>query len=176
MKIYITSLLALLFSLVLNAQNLEKYEEMPEVDGVYITQNMFELLSKIDVESDDPEEQNFVELIKNLKGIKVLTTTNVEVGSQMKTDVNSYVSSENLSELMRVKKEGKFLKFYSKPGSTDQKVSQLFMFMTDEDTSEKRFVVLSIIGDIDLSEIGQMAGELKGVPGAEELKNIKDEK
>ena len=176
MKIYLTSFLALIFSLFLSAQSLEKYEEMPEVDGVFITQNMFELLSKIDIESDDPEEQNFVELIKNLEGIKVLTTTNSEVGLQMKTDVKSYISSGNLEELMRVKKDGKFLKFYSKPGSTEKKVSQLFMFMTDEKEAEKRFVILSIVGDIDLSEIGQMAGELEGIPGAEELKNIKDEK
>jgi len=175
MKIYI-SIITLLFSLFLGAQNLEKYEEMPEVDGVFITQNMFELLAKVDIESNNPEEKDFIELIKNLKGIKVLTTTNLEVGSQMKTDVESYLSSENLEELMRIKQQGKFVKFYSKPGSTAEKISQLFMFMTDEEKSEKRFVILSIIGNIDLKEIGNMAGELEGIPGAEELKNINDEK
>lgn len=173
MKNIIIAILLLGSTMLSSAQNLEKYEEMAEVNGVFITQHMFELLSKIDMESEDPEEQRFVNLIENLEGLKVLTTVNEEIGVEMKTDVDAYISSDGLEELMRVKKDGKFLKFYSKPGSTEEKVSQLFMFMTNNEKVEKRYVLLSITGDIDLNDIGELTGKLKGVPGAEELENIK---
>lgn len=173
MKNIIIAILLLGSTMLSSAQNLEKYEEMAEVNGVFITQHMFELLSKIDMESEDPEEQRFVNLIENLDGLKVLTTVNENIGVEMKTDVDAYISSDGLEELMRVKKDGKFLKFYSKPGSTEEKVSQLFMFMTNNEKVEKRYVLLSITGDIDLNDIGELTGKLKGVPGAEELENIK---
>lgn len=155
------------------AQNFDKYQDMAEVDGVFITQHLFKLISKIDIKTEDPEEQQVLELIKNLEGIKVLSTHNGNIGEQMKEDVQKFTSSESLNELMRVKQANKNVVFYSKPGNSDEKVSELFMFMTDKEPDEL-YVLLSLTGDIDLSKIGQIAGELDGVPGMEELKNVKN--
>src|SRR5690625_773753 len=73
---------------VSTAQNFEKYEEMADVNGVFITENMFKLLSKLDIESDK-EDQQYFEMIKSLEGLKVLSTTNSKIGSEMKTDARS---------------------------------------------------------------------------------------
>lgn len=157
----------------MKAQDFDKYQDMPEVDGVFITQHMFKLISKINIQTEDPDERQLLELIKNLDGIKVLSTQNENIGKQMKSDAQVFANAQHLNELMRVKKADKNIVFYSKPGSTDNKVSQLFMFMTDKQPDEL-FVLLSVTGDIDLDKIGQIAGELNGVPGMDELKNVKN--
>lgn len=162
----------------IQAQNLQKYEDKEGVDGVFITQQMFKLLSKIDVETDDEEEQKFIELVKNLKGIKILSTTNDEIGREMKRDVSAMPDTDNWEELMIVKKDGKLLEFYSKPGKNEDQLSELFMFLThrDQEKDAKRYVMLSIEGDIDYDELGHIAGKLKGVPGMDELKDIQKNK
>lgn len=155
------------------AQQLDKYEEMEGVDGVFVTQHMFELLSKIDVDADGPDDESYESLIKSLTGMKVLTTLKSDIGVDMENDAKAYITAEKLEELMRVHKDGKNLKFYSKPGSADNKVSELFMVMTQKEDAAKRYVVLSLTGDIDLDEIGKVSADFKEVPGAKELQNVK---
>lgn len=176
MKKLAIGLMLLVAPLLMMGQSFDKYEDMDGVDGVFISQHMFKLLSKISVKDTDADAQKALDMIKNLTGINVLTTTNTSIGNNMKADFDAYTASSKMEELMRVKNDGKYLKFYSKPGSTEEKISELYMFMTDKENGSDRFVLLSITGDIDLDAISDMAGDLDGVPGAKELKNIKKDK
>lgn len=167
-------ILAALFApFLLQGQDFSKFENNAKVDGVVVTQNMFRLLSKIDIKSDDSDVNQLLNLIKNIQDVRVLTTTDKTIGSEMEKEVAKSTSGNSLEELMRVRNEGKNLKFYSSPGSTPEKVSQLFMFMSEDEGSNKRYVMLSVRGDIDLDDVSKLAESLPGVPGAEELKNVK---
>lgn len=172
MKTVLISLLMAILPFLTQAQNFEKYEQMDNVDQMVITQNMFKLLADIDIKNEDPDVQRYLELVNNLKSIKVLSTEDSTVGQQMQKDVKRYISSSELDELMRVKKDGKNVSFYSKPGSSSGKVSQLLMFLSNKEDGKLHYVVFSITGDIDLNAIARMADDLK-VPGAKELKNVK---
>ncbi|HET8855215.1 MAG TPA: DUF4252 domain-containing protein, partial [Salinimicrobium sp.] len=125
--------LALLMPMVSNAQNFAKYESMKGVDAVVITNKMFKLLTKIDLNADDPETQEYIDLIENLDEIRVFTTNQASVRSQMAADVAEYLENSSLEELMRVKEDGKMVKFFYKPGKSEDYVSQLFMFMEGEE-------------------------------------------
>lgn len=155
-----------------SGQNFAKFENDAKVDGMVITQNMFKLLSKIDIKSEDSDVQGLLHLIKNIEDVRVLTTTDRKIGSEMEKEVSASTSGNQLEELMRVRNDGKNLKFFSSPGSSPEKVSQLFMFMSEDEGKGTRYVMLSIRGDIDLDEISNLAESLPGVPGAEELKNV----
>jgi hypothetical protein len=72
---------------------------------------------------------------------------------------------------MRVNEDGKNIKFYSKPGRNENFVSELLMFMEGEKDGKPIAVILSITGDIDLTQLSKLATDLK-VPGAEELKKV----
>lgn len=174
MKTKIVFLLAFCLYPILNwgQANFIKYESMKEVSAMVITQNMFKLLSEIDLDTQDQETQAYIDLIENLKDIKVLTTNNVEIGTDMNTDFNSYVESSQVEELMRFKEKSMQVKFYSKPGSKEGFVSELLMLMTGQEEGEPITVVMSIQGDIDLKQVSKLANDLK-VPGAKQLKNIK---
>ena len=72
-KLIIVSIIGLL-SFTGYSQNFEKYDSMKDVDAVVMTSKMFKLLSKVDLSSTDPEAQQYLNLIENLKEIRIYTS------------------------------------------------------------------------------------------------------
>ncbi len=150
----------------------DSYEDEKDVTSVVVTKNMFKLLAKIEIESDDPEVKDYMEMVNSLNNIKVFITEDKSIGARMKADVQKYVSSSSgLEELMRVKDDGKNVKFYSKQGSDENHVSELLMFLDGEMDGKEGTVIMSITGNIDLKQISKLTKELN-VPGSDELKNV----
>lgn len=171
MKKLIIATCAFLLPFISGAQNFAKYENMKEVDAVVITSKMFKLLTKIDLNADDPETQEYIDLIENLQEIRVFTSKEQGVRRQMAADVNSFLKNGSLEELMRVSSDGKNVKFYYKPGRNDDYVSQLFMFMEGQDENTPVSVILNITGDINLSQVSRLANDFQ-IPGGEQLEKI----
>jgi hypothetical protein len=168
--ILIALVVAPLFASAQNA--FDSFENEKDVSSVIVTKNMFKLLSKMDLDSNDPEAKEYLNMVNNLDNIKIFTTDNPEVSKRMDAAVVKYISgSKNLGELMRVKDEGKNIKFYSKEGKNENFVSELLMHLEGDIDGKKTTVVMSITGNIDLKQISKLTDELK-VPGSEELKNI----
>ncbi|MBT8186560.1 MAG: DUF4252 domain-containing protein [Croceitalea sp.] len=143
----------------------DKYEELDDVTSVVVNQSMFNLLAKIDVEVDEPEARDFMDIAKSVKSLKVFTTDNESIGADMKTSVNSYLKSSNLTELMRVKDKDANVKFYIKEGKDSDHVSELLMFVTglkDVEADGRKFetVLLSLTGDIDLNKINSLTKKM----------------
>jgi hypothetical protein len=159
--------------LLVSAQDaFDSFEGEDEVTSVVVTKNMFKLLSKMDLNSNDPEAKEYLALVNSLDNIKIYTTDNPEVASRMDDAVEKYLaSSKGLSELMRVKDEGKNIKFYSKEGSDENHVKELLMHLSGDLDGEERTVIMSITGNIDLKQISKLTSDLN-MPGSEELKNI----
>ncbi len=174
----LTIIVALIMAPVLvSAQNpFDSFEDENDVTSVVVTKNMFKLLSKMDLDSADPEAKEYLDMVDNLENIKVFTTENPTVAAKMDASVAKYVASSNgLDELMRVKNDGKNIKFYSKEGKNENFVSELLMHLSGDIDGKKMTVIMSITGDIDLKQISKLTSELN-VPGSEELKNIKTNK
>lgn len=171
MKKLTLALLALIVPFLTSAQSFDKYESMKEVDAVVVTSKMFKLLTKIDLNADDPETQAYIDLIENLKEMKVLSTTKENIRKQMAVDVASYIKNGSMEELMRVSEDGKNVRFYYKPGKNDDYVSQLFMFMEGEDKNKPMSVILNITGEINLAQVSRLANDFK-IPGGKELEKV----
>lgn len=101
--------------------------------------------------------------------MKVFSTENAKATSVMKTEVQQYVKSAALSELMRVKDKNQNVKFYTKGGKDANKVSELLM-VVEPSTNTTQMVVLSLTGDIDLSKLGVLT---KNMNLPQEIKDIK---
>lgn len=159
--------------MISGAQNaFDSFENEKDVTSVVVTKNMFKLLSKMDLNSKDPEAQAYLNMVDNLDNIKIFTTENPTVAKQMDAAVEKYVStSKNLGELMRVKDDGKNIRFYSKEGKTDNFVSELLMHLEGAVDGKPTTIIMSITGNIDLKQISKLTEELK-VPGSDQLKNL----
>ena len=130
----------------------------------------------MDLNSTDPEAQAYLKMVNDLDNIKIFTTDNPAVSQKMDAAVAKYVStSKNLGELMRVKEDGRNIKFYSKEGKNENFVSELLMHMDGIVDGKPTTVIMSITGNIDLKQISKLTEDLK-VPGSEELKNIDTKK
>ena len=162
-------LLFTLLPLLSNAQSFDKYESMKEVDAVVITSKMFKLLTKIDLNADDPETQQYIDLIENLKEMRVFSTKSSYVREQMATDVATFLKKGSMEELKRVTENGKTVKFYYKPGKNDDFVSQLFMFMDGK--GDEPSVILNITGDINLTQVSKLAQDFN-IPAGDQLENV----
>ena len=150
----------------------DSFENEKDVTSVVVTKNMFKLLSKMDLNSSDPEAQAYLNMVDNLDNIKIFTTENPAVTKKMDAAVAKYIgTSKGLGELMSVKDDGQIIKFYSKEGKNENFVSELLMHLNGMVEGKSTTVIMSITGNIDLKQISKLTSELK-VPGSEQLKNI----
>lgn len=171
MKTIITIIIAVLMSGYTFAQDFSKYENQPGMSTVIINKNMFKLMSRLDLNSQDEEIQQYVDLINNMENIKIFKTNNQKMRDDLTADANTYVKNNKLEELMRVQEDGKKVSFMFKPGKTDDEILQLFM-LVDGMSDEEETIVIIINGLIDLRQVSKLAKDLN-VPGASSIKTQK---
>lgn len=166
----------------------DKYEDMKDVASVIVNQKMFSMIASIDVDMDDPEAQQYMDMVKKITGLKVFTTGDDKISADMKATVDNYLKSSDLEELMRIKDGEQTVKFYVKEGKDENHVKELLMFVSGlkeltkdqniEINGKKRefeTVLLSLTGDIDLKQISKITNQMD-IPGGEQLKKAGDKK
>ncbi|HUH26823.1 DUF4252 domain-containing protein [Gelidibacter sp.] len=158
-----------------------KYESMKGVTSGVISQKMFKMIATIDVDLDDEEAQGYLDMVKKIESIKVLSTGDDNISSSLAADTEKYISSSKLDELMRFKDGNQTVKFYVKEGRDENHVKELLMYISGlkeltkdtkvEINGEKRefeTILVSIVGDVDLREISKITNKMN-VPGGKHL-------
>jgi hypothetical protein len=164
-------LLTLIFTLISStffAQAIfDKFDGQEGITSIIVNKKMFELMSKVKMDSSDKETQQYLSLIKKLDDLKVFTTKSAKLESEMKVVADKYIKTAGLEELMRVNEDGKSIKILVKSGASDSQIRELFMFI--EGAKNDDTVLMSLKGNFDLSEISVLTNKMK-IPGGEDLK------
>ena len=152
---------------VLAQSDFDSFEDNDKVSAVVINKSMFNLLSKIDVQVDDPEAQDYINMAKSMESIKVFATEDGKIAADMASRVDKYLKSKKLSELMRIKDEDTNVKFYIREGKDENHVRELLMFVrgvSDVQINSRKIetVLVSMTGDIDLRKIGALTAKTGG--------------
>ncbi|MDR6846513.1 DUF4252 domain-containing protein [Flavobacterium granuli] len=166
-KLIITLVIVLVSSPFFAQGAFDKFDGQDDVTSIVVNKKMFELMSKVKVDTSDKEAQQYMNLIKKLDNLKVFTTQSTRVEGEMKTTADKYIKTAGLEELMRVNDKGRNIKIMVKSGAKDSQIKELLMFVEggkDEDT-----VLMSLTGDFDLSEISVLTDKMK-IPGGDDLK------
>ncbi|WP_250434490.1 DUF4252 domain-containing protein [Hanstruepera flava] len=165
-KYAVTLLMAiLLLPLTSMAQNIfAKYDGNPDVTYVDIKPKMFQILAKMDINTNDPETQDYLEMVNSIASLKVLVTGESSISADMSTWVDS--KSKNLDELMEVRDDGTLVKFYVKEGKDADHVEEVLIFVngigshindsnakTKGDQRNIETVLVSLTGNIDITKI-----------------------
>lgn len=187
-KIIIIATLVLVPMISFGQGLFDKYEDMDNVASVIVNSKMFQMLATIDVDLDDPEAQEYFEMVKKISNFKVLTTDDSAISSKMQKDVDKYLKSAKLEELMRIKDGDQNVKFYVKEGKDENHVAELLMFITGlkevtKDSNitingkkrEVETVILSLTGDIDLKQVSKITQQMD-IKGGEHLEKVGDKK
>ncbi|MFD2603282.1 DUF4252 domain-containing protein [Flavobacterium suzhouense] len=168
-KFIITMLLAVLPSILL-AQTTSAFDKFEKdgVDAVIVNKKMFELMGNVKMDPKDKSAQQYLNLIKKLDNLKVFSTTNAKIVSEMKGTVDGYLKKYPLEELMRMNEGTRTVKIYVKSGATSSQVKELLMFMEGGNAKEST-VLMSLTGNFDLSEISFLTDYMQ-LPGGPSLK------
>lgn len=167
-KLFVISIL-LLCTLAASAQNdaiskfFSKYENDDSFTQVVVTARMFGLFANLDAE--DPEDQEVIDAVSKVKGLKILTKDNISNGKEMYADAFKMIDSKEYEELMTVKDRENDMKFLIKEkGGT---ISELLMVLG----GEHEFLILSLVGDIDLKQISKLSKSMD-IEGFENLEKL----
>ena len=168
MKKFIITVAAVLVSSPFFAQAaFDKFDGQDDVTSIIVNKKMFDLMSKVKVDTSDKETQQYLNLIKKLDNLKVFTTKSTRVEGEMKVAADRYIKSAGLEELMRVNDSGKNIKILVKSGAKDSQIRELLMFI--EGAKNDDTVLMSLTGDFDLSEISVLTDKMR-IPGGDDLK------
>ena len=178
----IVTLIAALLLLPLSsfAQDIfEKYSDNPNVTYINIKPKMFQLMAKMDINTDDPESQAYMDMVNSITSFKTIVTDDKSISA----DVLSWVTKRagSLEELMVVKDDGVEVKFYIKEGKDADHVKELLIFvnglsavMKDADVNingkkrEFETVIMVMTGDIDLNQISKLTNKMN-IPAGDKL-------
>lgn len=168
MKKYIVSIILLVFAHPVFAQSVfDQFEGIESVSAININKKMFELMSKVKLDTSDKETLQYMSLIKKIDNLKVYRTQNERIAMQMRLTSEKYIKAIGLSELMAINDGGKMVRIHSKQGSSETQLKELLLFIEDPKTKET--VLMSIIGDFDLNEVPALTDKMK-IPGSAELR------
>lgn len=168
MKKYIVSIILLVLASPVFAQSVfDQFEGIETVSAININKKMFELMSKVKLDTSDKETLQYMSLIKKIDNLKVYRTQNERIAMQMRLTSEKYIKAIGLSELMAINDGGKMVRIHSKQGSSETQLKELLLFIEDPKTKET--VLMSIIGDFDLNEVPALTDKMK-IPGSAELR------
>ncbi|MEM6362318.1 MAG: DUF4252 domain-containing protein [Bacteroidota bacterium] len=141
-----------------------KYADDESFSNVNITARMFGLFT--DLELEDEEDQEVMDAISKLKGLKILAKDDVDNGKDLYREALGLLPKKEFDELMSVRDEDKDMKFMIK--EKNGKVDELVMIMG----GNREFFVLTLFGEIDLKQVARISKAMD-IDGLEGLENIK---
>ncbi len=141
----------------------DKYEDNEDFTKVSLNARMFSLLAEL--ETGSKEEQEFVDAVSKIEGLKVLMGEQVANSASLYKEAIKDVDRAGYDELMTVKDAEENMKFSIKEKGGI--IEELIMVVG----GNKKFILLSLYGDIDLKKISSIAKSMD-VGGLKNLSRI----
>ena len=91
----------------------QKYSDRENVSAVFISSAMFRMIGSIPDIQVEQDSINLTPIIKSLKGLYILETSNPDIRESIVGDVNSFVESSKYELLMEAKDSGEIVRIYT---------------------------------------------------------------
>ena len=174
---YLSVFLIAFLGMSINAQSqdaiskyFEKHMDDDNFTVVYISAKMFDMLGKLEIdELDDVEAKAVMEVVKDMRGLRVLTT-DVNPKQFYKEAINT-IDTKEYEILMTVRDDGDDIQFLIKDDGDNEVIQELLLVVGGED----EFVMVSFVGNLSINKISKLANVLD-VEGTEHLEKLEDEK
>lgn len=144
-------------------QFFQKYMDDENFTSVYISSKLFSMVAKLEIDDVEPEIRA---MIKDLKGLQVLVTEHEPM--KYYKEATKSISLTDYDLLMTVRDEDQKIRFYTKENK--EVIQELFLIVGGKD----EFVILSLVGVIDLEKISKIANSMD-VEGLQHLEKLGQE-
>lgn len=152
------------------AKYFDKYVENDDFTVVYVSPKMFEMISKLEIEGmieedeiDEIDIKELREMIGNIKALRVLETD--KNPEQYYKEAVKKIDTNDYELLVSVRDEGENVRIWTK--TTGDIINELFLLVG----GKSEFVMVSLVGDIDLKKISKLAKTMN-VSGLEHLEKV----
>ncbi len=153
----------------------DQLEDSEKIGTVTISKGMLGIVANMSIDNADEETQEFIDLAKSIKEIKVFVSDDQMASQKIKTTAKGYVTSSKMESLMKVKDDGSEVNFYVIEGKDRDHVSEMVMLVTDMETRSGRAdfetVLVTMTGDIDLTKIGALVNKMNLPKELKEVNN-----
>lgn len=140
------------------------YQDDKNFTVVYVSPKMFQMVSKV---VDGKEDKELASIVKDLKGLRILTSkVNPD---KIYTEANKRLNIKEYEELVTVREKDSNVRFVTK--ESNGIINELLLLVGGKD----EFVMMSFVGNIDLTKISKLANKLD-IGGAEYLDKINKKK
>ena len=165
----------------------ERYADNNEVTLVSISPKMFKMFGQMNLNVNDPEAQEYLDMVSSISNFKVLISSNHDISKEMLSWVKQQVSKQNLDELMSIKDQEADVTFYIKEGKKEDYVEQLLMYVNEHKKGQNqnsnlnfngreiKAVLMLLEGMIDLNKISKLTDQMN-LPGGNQLKKAQQKK
>jgi len=140
------------------------YQKSKDFTKVSVTSKMFSLFADIDTE--DPDQQELIEAMSKIKGIKAVVNEKAENSAELYANAIQTISGDsNYEELMSIEDASENVMFMVHDNGGV--INELLMIIG----GEKQFMVMSLFGEIDLSQMARLSRVLN-IQGMEQFKAL----
>jgi hypothetical protein len=173
MKKIITSLVIVMATFSVSAQGevvnkyFNQYAGNDQFTKLSVSSKMFSMFTQLD--AGTPEEKEFLAAIAKIKGMKVLVGDSINNAAALYKQANADVDKAGFEELMSVVDAGENMRFSIKENNGI--IQELVMVAG----GKKKFVMMSIYGQIDLKNISKIARSMN-IDGMKNLGKLEDDK
>lgn len=148
----------------------QKYTGQDGFTFVNITQELFQMMMKLDVQGEGTEDvkeiQDAMGQLEGLKVIKFEDDENPDKAIAIYKEFSSLFPSGSYAELMTIQEKGNNIRFLTKQDAQG-KIQELVMLAQEDG----EVTALSLVGHIDMSTVSKLSNTMK-IQGMENLKKM----
>ncbi len=169
MKLFATFILVIAAQAVFAQEDVvtrffNQYEGKDHFTTIYITSKMFSMIAQI---PEDENESDFMNLVRRLNGIRVLSSDSITDASAMYNKAIGMLDKNGFDDLMIVRDGTENIKFMVL--EKGEVISDFVMLIGDIN----RFTLISLTGDLRLKDISKISKTMD-IKGFDKLDKVQD--
>lgn len=161
----------------------DSFKSSDAVSYISVSNQMFQLLGKLKINTDDPDTQAFFDTVQQIKGFRVMSTKEVAIGTAMAEWIREQNLSTDLEPIINLNEAEASVSFSAAYTDDPNRIKRLVMYVEglqniidankdlQMDAENLEYILLEIKGNIALDQLARLT-ELVDIPGGQFLKEL----
>jgi len=142
MKNFFYTMVLLFSTTIIFSQSFSKFENNKEVSSLVINKDLFSDI-EISEKGSNKEEEKIVNFLKKIEFVKIFSTSNESLRSEMKSVARKYKKNKSLEQLMKFSDNGKEASFLMKTNKKEE-LEELMIFVEGSGENESVLILFSL--------------------------------
>ncbi|WP_445455002.1 DUF4252 domain-containing protein [Flavobacterium sp. HNIBRBA15423] len=142
MKNFFYTMVLLFSTTIIFSQSFSKFENNKDVSSLVINKDLFSDI-EISKKGSNKEEEKIVNFLKKIEFVKIFSTSNESLRSEMKSVARKYKKNKSLEQLMKFSDNGEEASFLMKTNKKEE-LEELMIFVEGSGENESVLILFSL--------------------------------